>query len=582
MNATQCPHCGALLTSQASTCAYCGAPQSQPELPIGCVRLSDEHVTTYLKKELTGVDSSYVHPSIPQKKLANARTTHAIHLVPNEVVLGLYDGTAFGSAKDGFIITSKRICWKNPFDDAQSLEWTQIDQDNVYVDGNRIAVGRARVDTLFGEDDDGLWAWEQVIQTLVRSANPDKARAETVPAPSDKPDPGWGGDEVAVSTQAGAWGGIAHQGPSSDVPRSTAFVQTLNSPEVERLARAPYEAGDSCSVVDVHPSGDLIAACGGCVVELRHAANGSRFGAFVAPDTVLFAKFSPDGQWILIGGLDRRANLYDVRSGQHRGTTSRMVDSCDEVVWLGRTTYFAAASQRGELWIIDASTMRETMRILGPDPRYEHLGGLVASPDGSRLYISVGQRLGAFSSSSGKVLWRNDQALSDASRLTVSPSGAVVAAAGRDGFAFFDANNGAAGARTPFTCARNVSWPEPGERGLLGVRKQEESLWSWSPRPRFSPAGDTIASQDPAGNLVFADPRSGALFPTARAPGRAWIEDLAWFPDNSHVVIGASDNSLSLWNVRNMAALWRVKAIDELPDDAYTNAYRHPDDRFED
>jgi len=585
MNATQCHHCGALLTAPVATCAYCGAPQQQAELPAGCIWLADEHVIALMKRELTGVDSTFLLPSIPAKKLTNARSVHAVHLPPNEQVLGLYDGTAFGSAKDGFLITSKRICWKNQLEDAQCLEWAHVDMDNVYVDENRLVIGRAKIDTLFGEDDDGLWAWEGVLQTLARSAHPEQARAETMPAPSDKPDPGWGGSEAAIDSQGGgAWGGMAasQQAPSTAVPRGTGYVQSNNSPELERLIRAPYEFGESCSIVDVHPSGELIAACGGNVVELRHAANGARYGAFVAPDTILFARFSPDGQWLLVGGLDNRANLYEIRSGEHRGTTTKMVDGCDEVVWLGRSHYFAAASQRGELWIIDASTMRETVRILGPDPQFNHLGGLAASPDGSRVYVSLGSRLGAFESATGKILWRNDNALNNASRLTLSPRGDVLMAAGYDGVAFFDPANGLPGARYPFPCARNVSWPEQGERGLLGRKKQEEGLWSWSPRPRFSPTGDAIAVQDHVGNLAFVDPGTGALHPTARELGRAWIEDLAWFADGNHLVLGASDNTLSLWRIRPMAGLWRVKAIDEVPDDAYARAYRHPDADDED
>lgn len=577
MTATQCHHCGALLSAPVVTCSYCGAPQPQTELPAGCIPLVDEHVIALLKRELTGIDSTFTHPSIPSKKLTNARGVHAAHLPPNEHILGLYDGTAFGSAKDGFLVTSRRICWKNQLEEAQCLEWAHVDVDNVYVDENRLLIGRAKIDTLFAEGDDGLWAWEGVLQTLARSANPQKARPEPLRSPSDNPDPGWGNHE-AVGVRAGAWGGMAAspQAPSA-VPRGTGYAQPNNYPDVERLARAPYEVGESCSVVDVHPSGELIAACGGNVVELRHAANGARYGAFVAPDSVLFARFSPDGQWLLVGGLDNRANLYEIRSGEHRGTTTKMKDGCDDAVWLGRSHYFALAGQGGELWIIDASTMRESVRILGPDPQYNHLGGLTASPDGSRVYVSLGSRLGAFESATGKILWRNDNAMSNSSRLTISPRGDVLMAAGYDGVAFFDPANGQPGLRYPFPCARNVSWPEPGERGLLGRRKQEEGLWSWSPRPRFSPMGDAIAVQDHVGNLDLVDPTTGALHPTARDLGRAWIEDLAWFGDGNHIVLGASDNTLSLWRVRPMTRLWRVRAIDEVPDDVYARAYRHPD-----
>ena len=580
MNATQCHHCGALLQStNPTTCSYCGAPQKGPDLPPGCIWLTDEHVTALLRKRLTGLDATWVHPSIPAKKLANTRKVHTAHLPANEQVLALYDGTAFGSATDGFILTTKRIYWKNQLESAQFLDWEHVEFDGVYVEETQIVLGRARLDTLYGDDDDALWVWEDVIQTLARSAQPKRVRETEAPARDPRAAAAWGGDDVAVGPRsAGAWGGLAAQpAVSPALPQGTGFVQHASMPEVERLSRAPYESDESCSVVDVHPGGELVVACGGATVELRHSSNGMRYGAFPMPDTVLSARFSPDGQWLLLGGLDGRAYIVEVRSGRHQGATQPMGDGCDEVAWLGRSTYFAAGSQCGEVWIVDATTMRET-RILAPDPDYHQLGGLVASADGARVFVSVGSRIGAFEAASGRVLWRNDTALSNASRLTIAPRGDVLVAAGYDGVAFFDANTGLPGARFPFPSARNVSWPEGGAGGLLSkIRKQDdEPLWSWSSRPRFSPQGHYVAVQDHVGNLSFIDAISGALHPTPREAGRAWIEDLAWFPDGNHVLLGSSDNALALWRVQPMAGLWRVKAIDELPPEAYDQLARWP------
>jgi WD40 repeat protein len=234
-----------------------------------------------------------------------------------------------------------------------------------------------------------------------------------------------------------------------------------------------------------------------------------------------------------------------------------MRDFCDQVAWLGQGTRFAAASQSGELWVVDGGSMQVMAKILGPDPEYAHLGGLAAAPDGSRLFVSVGPRLGAFDASTGKVIWRVDETLYDA-RLTVSPDGKALVGASYDGIAFFDAATGQPGARFPFASPHAVVWPES-DGGVFS--KAEPCHMSWSPRPRFSPIGHSVAVQDHAGNLNFIDPKTGALYPTPRQQGCAWIEDLAWFPDGQHVALGMSDDSLAFWKASPLTSLLHVQAI---------------------
>ena len=106
--------------------------------------------------------------------------------------------------------------------------------------------------------------------------------------------------------------------------------------------------------------------------------------------------------------------------------------------------------------------------------------------------------------------------------------------------------------------ARNVSWPDaPG--GLF--KKAEDGLYSWTPRPRFSPSRQAVALQNHVGNLNIFDVASGQLHDMGRDVGRAWSEDLAWFADNEHVVVGSSDNTLALWRVRPLAGVWRAAAV---------------------
>jgi hypothetical protein len=59
----------------------------------------------------SGIDSVYVQPDIPDKKLANAMASYAT-LEPGERMLALFDDTVLGSAKNGFCLTDRRLIWK--------------------------------------------------------------------------------------------------------------------------------------------------------------------------------------------------------------------------------------------------------------------------------------------------------------------------------------------------------------------------------------------------------------------------------------------------------------------------------------
>jgi WD40 repeat protein len=543
-----CVRCGGFLDPSSSppphTCKFCGALQPLPE---GVVAFTEDGLLAILRQLITGVDSTFLHPAIPQKKLDGVRKAHAAYLPPAETILALYDGTVWGSATDGFFVTTKRFGFKNQLEGAGFLEWSNVDPYSVFPDGDKIMVGSAKLDTMYGKEDEGLWRWCDAIASIALAARP-----SLVPP------------LVASKSAAAAESAASNEKAWSSVPSSWPPPPPTYSRQsfVEQLPHRPYAALEGCSVVDTQSSGHLVLACGGATVELRFAANGARLRAFQAPDIVLAARFSPSGKEIAVGGLDRKATLYDVETGRILGATPTMENACDEIVWLGTrddgTARFAMASQRGELWIVDGTTREIVHLILGQDADYNHLGGICATTDGATVFVSLGGRLGAFDTKTGALVWRFDDALTNASRLAVSPRGDLLVASGKGGVALFDARTGQPGARFPFGCARAVAWPDSGG-GLF--RKAELGEWSWSPRPRFSPSGHLVALQDHVGNLAFLDTTTFALHPTPRDHGRAWIEDVAWFGDANHLVIGGSDNSLAIWRVHPLARVVHTSAI---------------------
>ena len=59
------------------------------------------------------VETLYMFEDIPPKKLKNAREKYASSMGPDETVILLYDDTVTGSAKEGFLLTGKRLYSKN-------------------------------------------------------------------------------------------------------------------------------------------------------------------------------------------------------------------------------------------------------------------------------------------------------------------------------------------------------------------------------------------------------------------------------------------------------------------------------------
>ena len=64
----------------------------------------------YFQNEISTRDW-YFAPHIPSKKVTNARTKYATHISESDI-LAIVDGTVFGSAKTGCVLTANRLCHK--------------------------------------------------------------------------------------------------------------------------------------------------------------------------------------------------------------------------------------------------------------------------------------------------------------------------------------------------------------------------------------------------------------------------------------------------------------------------------------
>jgi len=86
-------------------------------------KLKTELIKIFLK---FNIPKMAVFEQIPAKKLKNAKKSYGQLLEDDEVVVLIYDETAFGSAKKGFILTNRRIHLKNIFDFPKTLELEDV------------------------------------------------------------------------------------------------------------------------------------------------------------------------------------------------------------------------------------------------------------------------------------------------------------------------------------------------------------------------------------------------------------------------------------------------------------------------
>lgn len=181
MQLVLCQQCGAGLPSasldRVAACLYCKAavthsPEeallSSPGEEAARIAMTDEAVLALLRQHFSGAESTSLCPSIPGKKELGARAVHAHHLPSDERVLMLYDDTVFGLGDDGFLVTSRRICWKNAAGRPQVMEWHQLDPHRMYADKRRLVLGTRAIEIT--DDESIAEACEEAFHVLAFSA----------------------------------------------------------------------------------------------------------------------------------------------------------------------------------------------------------------------------------------------------------------------------------------------------------------------------------------------------------------------------------------------------------------------------
>lgn len=173
VNVLACGQCGAGLPPPdifgRSACVYCGAehrsgrsneilhaaladrPSWHDCVDATRIPLTDEAVLDLLRQHFVHADAAFVCPHVPPKKEFAVRRLHVMHLPAHERVLALYDAIG-GTGHDGFVVTARRVCWKNPGEPAASIDWHELDPDHLAIEGRRLSVSNDEAIVIDDED----------------------------------------------------------------------------------------------------------------------------------------------------------------------------------------------------------------------------------------------------------------------------------------------------------------------------------------------------------------------------------------------------------------------------------------------
>lgn len=120
----------------------------------------------------------HLPPGIPTDKASNVAAVHGPHLPIEEPILALYDDTLFGSGKEGFVITERRLCWKRLMFPPNFLLWDDLPFLDLQLAAGKILVrGGEEISATAHEVMGALFAFLQ-------EAPPLAPRGETMPEAS--------------------------------------------------------------------------------------------------------------------------------------------------------------------------------------------------------------------------------------------------------------------------------------------------------------------------------------------------------------------------------------------------------------
>ena len=132
-------------------------------------------------KQCGNVEKLFMFEQIPHDKLFNATKSYAQNIIEqDEVVILLYDDTFFGSAKNGFVLTNKRLYSKNILSEVNVADVSNI--RDITVSGDLIVTTHHdsfNIQITQTVDDAGKRRLPKVVQGIVNMLKSSKTYDST-------------------------------------------------------------------------------------------------------------------------------------------------------------------------------------------------------------------------------------------------------------------------------------------------------------------------------------------------------------------------------------------------------------------
>ncbi|MFO0591352.1 MAG: hypothetical protein U0441_27640 [Polyangiaceae bacterium] len=107
--------------------------------------LSEEDLCALGREHVGRFHGVHIAPDIPPKKLQRAREEHRAHLPPGEPVAILFDATTLGGARDGFVVTPLRVCWKEFLEHPRQLTWEDLAGVDIFAEARHVSVAHGQL-----------------------------------------------------------------------------------------------------------------------------------------------------------------------------------------------------------------------------------------------------------------------------------------------------------------------------------------------------------------------------------------------------------------------------------------------------
>lgn len=112
-------------------------------------------------------------PDIPPKKLKNALEVYAGDAVFEEVLV-LIDSTVFGSAKEGALITDKKLYARNLWDNPIKFSWKEVESIVILEDEEKVQINQINfLNTIFPEMN-AMKLLVRMLNEILAVIHPDK------------------------------------------------------------------------------------------------------------------------------------------------------------------------------------------------------------------------------------------------------------------------------------------------------------------------------------------------------------------------------------------------------------------------